>query len=153
MVNVFRVLKNKTPQTRARLLEQMAGREAQRKRAERKAHRNNQTRQRRVALGAAPFVYVSKNYVNPISLGPPPLGVIVYRLKNRQTKRTDFYNVGTIHKLAGKNNYGILVADPKKGLFRNPVTRGTVYPRNLQRVRLRQSEARIARVMRARKSH
>ena len=151
MVDVFRVLKNKSPRTRARLMEQMAGGAARYKRTARSAARKNQARGRAAALGAAPFTYVSKNYVNPVTLSAPPLGIIVYRLKNRTTGHVDYYNVATLRRLAGKNNYGILIADPKAPLFKNPWTRGPVYPRNLQRVRLRQAEAKIAK--KVRKSH
>ena len=157
MVNVFNILKNKSPGTKARLIEQMAGSEARRKKTNRAARKSHQKRTQVAGLGTAPFVYISKNYTNPVTLARPPLGVIVYKLKNRTTGHVNYYNAATIHKLSGKNNYGILVANAKAPLFRNPWTRGPVHPRNLQRVRLREAEAKIARHIskkkKARKSH
>lgn len=152
MANLFNVLRNKSPRTKARLVEQMGGAVARRKTAARSAQRRSRARAQAAALGAAPFVYVSKNYTNPVTLNAPPLGVIVYRIKNRTTGRIDYYNVKTMHKLTGKNNYGILIADPTKSLFRNPMTRGPVHPRNVQRVRLRQAESKIARTVRKKKN-
>jgi hypothetical protein len=102
----------------------------------RKYRAEQNRRNKALMLGTAPLVYVNSNYVNPVTLNMPPLGVVVYRLKNRTTGRNNYYPRSTVHKLAGKNNYAILISDPRKPVFRNPYTRGNVYPRNLTRVRL-----------------
>ena len=76
------------------------------------------------------------NYLNPVKLSP--VSGIVYQITNRNTGRKNWYPKNVITKLIGRNlsNYQILMLDPKKSMFRNPITRNPVYPRNLQRVRV-----------------
>jgi hypothetical protein len=106
------------------------------------------------ALGVAPFVSVKKNYINPVTLNAPPRGVVVFKVTNKQTGRTNYYNKVTLFKFLSnyiKNNYNLLMADPKKVLFRNPVTRGNVKARNIQRVRITKSAKTPTRSAAARK--
>lgn len=90
------------------------------------------------ALPKVPTVRIPNNYVNPVTLEPPPTKVIVYQVKDRNTGRTNYYNSKTFWKLVGhtKNDYKLLMFDPKKNIFTNPVTRGGVRARNIQRVRV-----------------
>ena len=98
---------------------------------------NNENRAK--ALPKVPGVYVPDNYVNPVTLEPPPKKVIVYQVKDRNTKRTNYYNAATFWRLAGhqRNNYKLLMFDPKKNIFTNPYTRGGVRARNIERVRIK----------------
>lgn len=91
------------------------------------------------ALPKVKSIYIKNNYVNPVTLSFPPKGVIVYEVKNNATGRTNYYNPSTFWKLAGhaKNNYKLLMFDPKLNIFRNPVTRNPVRARNIQRVRVK----------------
>jgi hypothetical protein len=91
------------------------------------------------ALPKVKSVYIKNNYVNPVTLSFPPKGVIVYEVKNRTTGRTNYYNSNTFWKLAGhaKNDYKLLMFDPKLNIFKNPVTRNPVSARNIQRVRVK----------------
>ena len=96
-------------------------------------------RSKALALGKVPFVSIPKNYVNPVTLSRPPSGVIVFKVLDKRTGRTNYYNRATFFRFLAnfiKNNYNLLMADPKKPLFRNPVTRGNVTARNVQRVRI-----------------
>lgn len=88
------------------------------------------------ALPKVKSIYIKNNYVNPVTLSFPPKGVIVYEVKNKTTGRTNYYNSSTFWKLAGhaKDNYKLLMFDPKLNIFRNPVTRNPVRARNIQRV-------------------
>lgn len=105
------------------------------KRANRAAKKKNNNVSRAKALPKVPRVKINANYVNPVTLTFPH-GVVVYEISNRITGRKDYYNSTTFWKLAGrsKNNYGLLMANPKKPFLKNPVTRGNVYPRNVRRV-------------------
>jgi hypothetical protein len=89
------------------------------------------------ALPKVPRILLQPNYVNPITLTFPSGSVIVYEITNRKTGRKDYFDKDTFWKLAKRapDNYGMLIADPKKPLgFRNPMTRSNVYPRNIRRV-------------------
>lgn len=76
------------------------------------------------------------NYKNPVTLSP--VAGVVYRVTNRKTGRKNYYPKAVINKLIGRelSNYALLMASPKKVLFRNPYTRGGVFPRNIMRVRV-----------------
>ena len=91
------------------------------------------------ALPKVPGVYIANNYINPVTLEAPPRKVIVYKVTNRTTKRTNYYDAQTFWRLAGhqRNNYKLLMFDPKKNIFTNPYTRGGVRARNVQRVRVK----------------
>ena len=91
------------------------------------------------ALPKVPGVYIANNYINPVTLDAPPRKVIVYKVTNRTTKRTNYYDAQTFWRLAGhqRNNYKLLMFDPKKNIFTNPYTRGVVRARNVQRVRVK----------------
>ena len=91
------------------------------------------------ALPKVKSIYIKNNYVNPVTLSFPPKGVIVYEVKNHATGRTNYYNSNTFWKLTGhaKNNYKLLIFDPKLNIFRNPVTRNPVRARDIQRVRVK----------------
>lgn len=88
------------------------------------------------ALPKVQSLYIKNNYVNPVTLMSPPVGVIVYEVKNKTTGRTNYYNSNTFWKLAGhaKNDYKLLMFDPKLNIFRNPVTQNPVRARNVRRV-------------------
>ena len=109
------------------------------KRQVRSPKAKNVARSKALALGKVPLVSVPKNYVNPVTLSRPPNGVIVFKVMDKRTGRTNYYNRATFFRFLSKfikDNYNLLMADPKKPLFRNPVTRGNVKPRNVQRVRI-----------------
>jgi len=94
-------------------------------------------RQEVAALPKVPRILLAPNYVNPITLNFPKGSLIVYEITNRKTGRKDYFDKDTFWKLAKRvpDNYGLLIADPKKPLgFRNPTTRSNVYPRNVRRV-------------------
>lgn len=76
------------------------------------------------------------NYKNPVTLSP--VAGVVYRVTNRKTGRKNYYPKVTIEKLIGRkmSNYALLMASPKTALFKNPYTRGSVYPRNIMRVKV-----------------
>lgn len=89
------------------------------------------------ALPKVPRILLEPNYVNPITLNFPKGSIIVYEITNRRTGRKDYFDKDTFWKLAKRapDNYGLLIADPKKPLgFKNPATRSNVYPRNVRRV-------------------
>jgi len=90
------------------------------------------------ALPTIRSVSVPKNYVSHITQSPMK-DAVFYMLTNRGTGRKNYFTKSEISKIVGRSmsNYNLLMADPKKALFRNPVTRNPVYPRNLQRVRPR----------------
>lgn len=117
------------------------------KRANRAVKKKKNNLSRSKALPKVPLVQVESNYINPITLISIPRGVIIYEISNRITGRKNYYNSTTFWKLAGrsKNNYGLLMANPKKPFLRNPVTRGNVYPRNIQRVKAIMSKSAAAR--------
>jgi len=110
------------------------------------------------ALPKVPGVYIKNNYVNPVTLDHPPHKVIVYKVTDRTTKRVNYYNARTFWKLAGhqRNNYKLLMFDPKKNIFTNPYTRGGVRARNVQRVRIKGTNSnaakKIQKVWRAKKA-
>jgi hypothetical protein len=103
---------------------------------ERKARKRAQNISKVTALPTIPRVVLNANYVNPITLNFPRSSMVVYEVKNRVTGRKDYYDVQTFWKLMGmiRNNYKLLMMDPKKPIARNPVTRNPVYPRNVRRV-------------------
>jgi hypothetical protein len=79
---------------------------------------------------------VPTNYKNPVTLSP--VSGVVYRVTNRKTGRKNYYPKSIIEQLIGRNmsNYQLLMASPKRALFRNPATRGGVFPRNIMRVKV-----------------
>jgi hypothetical protein len=97
------------------------------------------------ALPIVPRRVVPFGYINPVTLEPVKT-VFVYEVVDKNTKRKNYYTKSTLMKLIGRNmsNYNLLTADPKKRLFRNPVTRANVKPRNIQKVRARKAESVIA---------
>lgn len=117
------------------------------KRANRAAKKKKNNLSRTRALPKVPKVQVASNYINPVTLSSIPRGATIYEITNRITGRKNYYNSTTFWKLAGrsKNNYGLLMANPKKPFLRNPVTRGNVYPRNIQRVKAMMSKSTAAR--------
>jgi hypothetical protein len=83
-------------------------------------------------------VKLAANYTNPVSLEALLKGK-AYQVKNRGTGRVNYYNRATLFRLLPsgiKNNYNLLMAFPKTALFRNPMTRGNVYPRNIIPVKI-----------------
>jgi hypothetical protein len=111
------------------------------KRGYRAAKARYERLQKRLALPPVPTVYIPDDYTNPVSLNKVKYGSIVYKVRDPATGRVNFYNKTTFWKLmigtGVKNNYQLLMAIPKNMLFRNPVTRGEVKPRNVERVRAR----------------
>lgn len=91
----------------------------------------------RKALPKTPRISIPNSYKNPVTLSPVR-GPVVYQVTNRGTKRKNYYTKATLRGLLGRSmtNYELLMASPKTGLFKNPMTRGLVYPRNIQRVRI-----------------
>jgi len=137
---VRKTLKEIYQERMARINKQMNAQNVKRKERSPKAKKIAQTKA--LALGKVPNVSVSKNYVNPVTLNPPPRRVIVFKVTDRTTGRVNYYNRETLFRLLEsfiKTNYNLLMADPKKPLFRNPMTRGNVKARNIQRVRITRS--------------
>ena len=93
-----------------------------------------ETVKRTQALPVPLTMFIANNYMNPVTLRAPPYGVAIYMITDPRTGRKNFYNKATIHKLAKLNNYGILMANRKKPIFKNPMTRSNVYPKNVRRV-------------------
>jgi hypothetical protein len=121
----------------ARINKQINAQNAKRKLRSPKAKKTAQNKA--LALGKVPNVSVAKNYINPVTLNAPPRGVVVFKVTDKHTGRTNYYDRTTLFRFLAnfiKNNYNLLMADPKKTLFRNPVTRGNVKARNIQRVRI-----------------
>ena len=106
------------------------------KRKARKAKKARVLKGQKKALPKIKKVSVPKNYINPISHSPMK-DAVFYMLTNRGTGRKNYFTKTEVSKIVGRSmsNYNLLMADPKKPLFRNPYTRNPVYPRNLQRVR------------------
>ena len=98
------------------------------------------------ALPRVPGIYIPNNYINPVTLSQPPKKVIVYKVTDRTTKRVNYYNAETFWKLAGhrRNNYKLLMFDPKKNIFTNPYTRGGVRARDVERVRIKGTHSNAA---------
>lgn len=105
------------------------------KRKSRGLKRTSKSRSQSKALPKAPVVALPANYTDPVTLSPPK-NRMVYQVTNRSTGRKNYYNKSTLLGLIGRQltNYQLLLADPKVALFANPMTRGGVYPRNIQRV-------------------
>jgi hypothetical protein len=83
-------------------------------------------------------VKLANNYTNPVTLEALLKGK-AYQVANRGTGRKNYYNRATLFRLLPstiKNNYNLLMAFPKTALFRNPMTRGNVYPRNIIPVKI-----------------
>jgi hypothetical protein len=97
------------------------------------------------ALPKVQSMYIKNNYINPVTLAFPTTGVPVYEVKNKTTGRTNYYNSNTFWKLTGhaKNNYKLLMFDPKAEIFRNPVTRNPVRARNVRRVVVKKAATKI----------
>jgi hypothetical protein len=94
-----------------------------------------ETVKRTEALPIPLTLYIANNYTNPVTLKAPPRGVAIYMITDPRTGRKNYYDKTTILKLAHKNsNYALLMANRKTALFKNPVTRSNVYPRNVRRV-------------------
>jgi hypothetical protein len=112
----------------------------------RRAKRKSANRANKLsALPVVPRRVIPYGYINPVTLEPVRT-VFVYEVVDKVTKRKNYYTKSTLMNLIGRNmsNYNLLTADPKKRLFRNPVTRGNVKPRNIQKVRARKAESVIA---------
>jgi len=133
------------------------------KRKIRTAKKRYATINRLKALPVIRNVYIRNNYVNPVTLNKIPSGPTVYHVKDSRTGRVDYYDKATFWKLMPKNiknNYNLLMADPKRPLFKNPLTRTNVKTRNVQRVRVKPAGAKIVKAIKkhiskkkARKSH
>lgn len=107
------------------------------KRVARKSKRARASRSRSTQVTKPRLVNINGNYINPVSLSTVPMNVVVYEVVNRGTKRKNYYEKKTLWPLLPrniKNNYNLMMAFPKEPLFRNPITRGNVYPRNIHRV-------------------
>jgi len=129
MSNPFAEFDEKIAASTARINQVYAKRNARKKKQETTQKSKNRVLPKPVR------VTVSPSYTNPITLSPAKKGK-AFMIVNSKTKRKNYYSSPTLRKLIGMNlnNYAILVADPKKPLFKNPYTRGPVYPRNIQRV-------------------
>ena len=107
------------------------------KRKSRKAKAGSVKRTKIAALPTIPKVILDANYVNPVTLEFPK-GVVIYEIKNKTTGRKNYYDKNTFRKIITqfKNDYNLIMANPKSPIkgARNPVTRGTIYPRNVRRV-------------------
>jgi hypothetical protein len=105
------------------------------KRKSRAIKRTSKSRSQSKALPKVPVVALPPDYTDPVTLSPPK-NRMVYQVTNRTTGRKNYYNKRTLLGLIGRQltNYQLLLADPKVALFANPMTRGGVYPRNIQRV-------------------
>ena len=133
------------------------------KRKIRTAKKRYATINRLRALPVIRNVYIRNDYINPVSLNKVPSGPTVYHVKDSRTGRVDYYDKETFWKLMPKNiknNYGLLMADPRRPLFKNPLTRTNVKARNVQRVRVKPAARKIQSAVRkhlskkkARKSH
>ena len=93
-----------------------------------------ETVKRTQALPVPLTMFIANNYTNPVTLRAPPYGVAAYMITDPRTGRKNFYNKATIHRLAKLNNYGILMANRKMALFKNPLTRSNIFPKNIRRV-------------------
>jgi len=111
------------------------------KRVNRAAKKKMALKSRALALPKIERVKLENNYVNPVTLNALPRNVVIYEITNRLTGRKNYYNSTTFWKLTGrtKNNYALLMANPKSPIFRNPMTRTNVYPRNIKRVMAKKS--------------
>jgi hypothetical protein len=133
------------------------------KRKIRTAKKRYATINRLKALPVIRNVYIRNNYVNPVTLNKVPSGPTVYHVKDSRTGRVDYYDKVTFWRLMPKNiktNYNLLMADPHRPLFKNPLTRTNVKTRNVQRVRVKPAGAKIVKAVKkhiskkkARKSH
>lgn len=93
-----------------------------------------ETVKRTQALPIPLTMFIANNYTNPVTLRAPPYGVAIYMITDPRTGRINYYNKTTIHKMSGLNNYGILMANRKRPVFKNPLTRSNIYPKNIRRV-------------------
>lgn len=134
------------------------------KRKIRTAKKRYATINRLKALPVIRNVYIRNNYVNPVTLNKVPSGPTVYHVKDSRTGRVDYYDKATFWRLMPKNiknNYNLLMADPKRPLFKNPLTRTNVKTRNVTRVRVKPAATKIVKAIKkhiskkkkARKSH
>lgn len=92
-----------------------------------------------MAMPKIRMVQINANYINPVTLGAPPTGLVVYRVKDPVTGRVDYYDKATFWRLVGKsakNNWNLFV-NRKKRLFINPVTRAVIQAKNVERVTVR----------------
>jgi hypothetical protein len=88
------------------------------------------------ALPAVKVVKINSNYKNPITLNRIPAGVVIYEIRDSRTGRVDYLDKYSFWRLMPKNiknNYNLLMADPRRPLFKNPLTRTNVKTRNIQR--------------------
>ena len=135
--SIFKLLK-KGGARRERIKTQLDARKS--KSEARKLKSKNARLSRSRALPRRALISLPNNYVNPITLNGFQRGAKIYQLKNRQTGRLNYYNRPTLFKLLPssiKNNYNLLLAFPKRPLFRNPTTRSNVFPRNLTLVEIK----------------
>ena len=94
-----------------------------------------ETVKRTEALPIPLTLYIANNYTNPVTLKAPPHGVAIYMITDPRTGRKNYYDRSTLLKLSRKNsNYALLMANRKTPLFKNPVTRSNIYPKNVRRV-------------------
>lgn len=133
--SVFKLLM-KGAERRERIKTQLGVRKS---RAAVRARRTSKMRKSRSrALPKLMNVKLANNYANPVTLEALMKGK-AYQVTNRGTGRKNYYNRVTLFGLLPsriKNNYNLLMAFPKTALFRNPMTRGAVYPRNIIPVRI-----------------
>jgi len=132
--SIYKLLR-KGQARRERIKTQLASRNVKAKARKVKSRKTRVQKSR--ALPKPTVVLVNTNYVNPVTLAALTNGSKAYKVRNRTTGRVNYYNKVTLFKLLPssiKNNYSLLIAPPKNPLFRNPITRGDVYPRNITTV-------------------
>lgn len=105
------------------------------KRRSRAAKRSRSAKSRSRALPKPALVHIASNYINPVT-GKRPAGNL-YMVTNRNSGNKNYLSLSDIQRLmkTNINNYGILMANPKRRIFKHPVRKTAVYPRNLVRVR------------------
>jgi len=105
------------------------------KRRARAARRSRSAKSRSRALPKPSIVHIASNYINPVT-GKRPAGNL-YMVTNRTSGNKNYLSLNDIQRLMKNNinNYGLLMANPKRRLFKHPVKKTAVYPRNLVRVR------------------
>lgn len=127
----------------ARLAALIKKRDMLQKQKAREEKRYNSIMNKLKSLPGVQNVTVAANYINPVTLGPPPRGVVVYHIKDPKTGRVDLYDKVTFWAMLRryapniKNNYNLMMALPRRVLFPNPATRSEITTRNIRRVRAR----------------
>ena len=79
----------------ARLAALLKKQEILKKQKTREEKRYNTIMNKLKSLPGVENVTVAANYINPVTLGPPPRGVVVYHIKDPKTGRVDLYDKTT----------------------------------------------------------